>query len=205
MAFLILARHGNTFEKGTTARWVGARTDMELTAEGEAQGRALAERIAARYAPLGGLMTGPLVRTRRFAEMIAARTDVSFTIDPRLIEIDYGLWENKSSEEIRLLYGENEITAWEKEGQWPKKAGFVPEREKLMRNIETFLDEQREKLLEKGSLNRVAITSNGVLRFVHFLLTGRAAGEEAKVKTGCYGVLAPNATGWSIEKWNEKP
>jgi probable phosphoglycerate mutase len=101
MPQLILIRHGNTFETGETATWVGARTDMKLTAKGEEQGQAAAAMVAARFLPLGGLIAGPLQRTRRFAELIAAKTNAVYTVDERLIEIDYGTWENISSDEIR--------------------------------------------------------------------------------------------------------
>ena len=39
---LLLARHGNTFEKGDKVVWVGARTDIPLTAKGRDQAAALA-------------------------------------------------------------------------------------------------------------------------------------------------------------------
>ena len=38
---LLLARHGNTFDKGDKVVWVGARTDLPLTAKGREQARAL--------------------------------------------------------------------------------------------------------------------------------------------------------------------
>lgn len=205
MPLLILVRHGNTFEKDQTATWVGARTDMKLTAKGEEQGQAIADMIAARFLPLGGIVAGPLIRTRRFAELIAAKANSVFTVDERLIEIDYGRWENKSSDEIRALYGDAELDAWEKDGTWPESMNWAPSLQKLEHNIQSFLDAQSKKLSAPGAMNRVGVTSNGILRFVYRFITGNPPGPDAKVKTGHYCVLCPTADGWAIEEWNVKP
>jgi len=206
MPHLLLVRHGNTFEKGQTARWVGARTDMNLTEEGAAQGEAIATMTLAQFAPIGGIMAGPLLRTRRFAESLARHTGTGFTIDERLTEIDFGLWENKSSEEIVAEGYGAALEAWEKDGVWPEDMLFAPSLEKLEKNIAGFLAEQHKKLSAPGALNRVAITSNGLLRFVYKALTGQAPGPDAKVKTGAYCVLRPLVEArWAIEAWNKRP
>jgi probable phosphoglycerate mutase len=46
---LILIRHGNTFEAGQKAVWVGARSDLPLTMAGEAQAHAAAQYVARHY------------------------------------------------------------------------------------------------------------------------------------------------------------
>ena len=43
---LLLARHGNTFNKGDKIVWVGARTDLPLTAKGREQALALGQALA---------------------------------------------------------------------------------------------------------------------------------------------------------------
>ncbi len=204
MPLLLLFRHGNTFNAGETATWVGARTDMKLTAEGEAQAHAAAVYVKSHFMPLGGLIAGPLSRTRRFAEIIATKTESVFVLDERLTEIDYGLWENKSSEEIRALYGNAALEAWEKEGAWPEEANFAPSKAKLETNIRNFLAEQHQKLLTQGAATRAAVTSNGILRFMFAQITGKSPAE-GKVKTGHYCALSPTEEGWRIESWNAKP
>ncbi len=205
MPVLILARHGNTFEKGQTPTQVGARTDLPLTSEGEAQGHALAAMLANSYFPLGGILSGPLLRTKRFAEIIGEKASNVFTIDERLTEIDYGLWENKSSEEITSLYGPALLEKWESDGAWPEDMNWAPSKEKLEKNVERFMEEQHKKLTTPKTLNRIVITSNGVLRFIYRHLTRKAPDKAAKVKTGHYCVLAPTSEGWEIKLWNEKP
>lgn len=205
MPVLILARHGNTFEKDQTPTWVGAKTDLPLTSEGEAQAQRLADLIAKDYAPLGAIIAGPLKRTQRMAEIVGQKVNNIFTIDERLTEIDYGLWENKSGEDIARQYGREILEKWEQEGVWPEDMLWAPSEDKLIRNISHFLEEQHKRLGEKNAINRLAITSNGILRFVYRALTGKAAGTDAKVKTGAYCVLEPTATGWTIKSWNTRP
>lgn len=204
MPHLILVRHGNTFSKEDICTWVGARTDLPLTAAGEDQAHAIAAMLESSYFPLGGIITGPLLRTRRMAEIVANRAKNVYVLDEKLTEIDYGFWENKSSEEIKMEYPDL-LDAWENNGTWPEDMHWVPSEDKLNSNIDVFLKEQHKILRTPESLNRVAITSNGILRFVYNHLTGHAPGPEAKVKTGHYCVLAPTETGWDILEWNKKP
>lgn len=202
---LVFARHGNTFEKDQTPTWVGARTDLPLTAEGEAQAQRIADYIAANHAPLDAIIAGPLKRTQRMAEIVAAKVNNVFTVDERLTEIDYGLWENKSAEEIVALCGQQVFEAWEKQGVWPEEMNFAPNLHKLETNIAHFLAEQHKRLTAPLAQSRLAITSNGILRFVYRALTGQHPGSEAKVKTGAYCVLEPTQESWAIRSWNVRP
>lgn len=205
MPVLILVRHGNTFEADQTPTFVGGKTDLPLTAKGEEQGQAIATMIAQRFAPLSGITCGPLKRTHRFAEMIAAPLSQVFTVDERLCEIDYGLWENKTSAEVRAAYGDALVDAWEKDGVWPEDMNWAPSKQKFERNVKDLLDEQRKKLQANNAHNRVIVTSNGFLRFVYAAITGKPADASSKVGTGAYCVLEPTADGWTIQAWNQKP
>ena len=206
MPSLVLVRHGNTFEKGETPTFVGGRTDMKLTETGECQGQAIAAMIAAQFLPLSGIVSGPLLRTHRFAERIAAAANTVFTIDERLCEIDYGLWENKKTDEVKALYGAESVEAWEKEGRWPDDMNWAPSETKLIHNVNSLLNEQHKKLTAPKGNHRVIVTSNGILRFVYRAITGKAPDSAAKVGTGNFCVLTPQeGGGWSIESWNKKP
>lgn len=202
MTKLILVRHGNTFSTGQTPTFVGGRTDMALTDVGEQQGHAIADMLYRDYESLSAIISGPLVRTKRFAEIIASKFSNVFTIDERLTEIDYGLWENKSNAEVEALFGKDVLTAWEEQGAWPEDMNWAPSQAKLLQNVKALLAEQHKKLHEGQLSNRVIITSNGILRFVYQAVTGKIPNKEAKVKTGHYCVLLPTAEGWTIEKWN---
>ncbi len=205
MPHLILMRHGNTFEAGETPRRVGAATDLPLTTAGEAQAQALAALIKARFLPLSAIITAPLLRTKRVAEAIANATNAALMIDERLTEITYGAWENKTDAAITALGDAAQLAAWDHDGMWPESANWTPSKATLEHNIASLLDEQHKNLSLPESGHRILVTSNGILRFIHQAVTGKPPADEAKVKTGRYCVLAPRATGWTIEAWNKAP
>jgi broad specificity phosphatase PhoE len=90
---IFLARHGQT-EWSMAHRHTG-RTDLPLTADGEADGRRLGDRL--RGMSFAKVLTSPLQRARRTAELAGFTPEV----EPDLIEWDYGDYEGKTSAEIR--------------------------------------------------------------------------------------------------------
>jgi len=88
-----LARHGET-EWSKSGRHTG-RTDLPLTAAGEAGARKLGERL--RGTTFAHVFSSPLSRARRTAELAGFAP----TIEPGLIEWNYGEYEGKTSAEIR--------------------------------------------------------------------------------------------------------
>src|SRR5947209_2254065 len=133
---LLLARHGNTFEPDDKVVWAGARTDLLLAAKGREQAAALAAALFAVKPRLTRIIVGPLKRTREYGERVAHGLDFSCAIevDERLREIDYGLWEGKSQEEIHALGGEHELKAWDENGTWPQSPGWEPSQEEIAAN-----------------------------------------------------------------------
>ncbi len=67
---LLLARHGNTFNKGDKVVWVGARTDLPLTAKGREQAQALGQALVPFAPQIKRVISGPLLRTREHAAII---------------------------------------------------------------------------------------------------------------------------------------
>lgn len=207
---LILFRHGNTFEADQTPVWVGARTDMPLTPDGERQAFAAATYIEQRYDPVFEIVAGPLQRTCRFAEIIAEQARRPFTVDERLREIDYGDWEGLDGTTIRQRFGSEAFEPWDKRGEWPSGAGWQPPFDVLNASLAEFLSEQNRKLAAalaaspEGAFH-VAVTSNGILRLMYTLITGKMCDNTMKVKTGHACVLVPDGDGWRIEAWNENP
>ncbi|MCX5381901.1 histidine phosphatase family protein [Streptomyces sp. NBC_00083] len=94
MGELMVIRHGQT-EWSLTGQHAG-RTDVPLTAAGEAAARALAPRLAGRR--LVAVFSSPLSRALRTAEL-AGLTGAQ--PDPDLLEWDYGGYEGRSAEQIR--------------------------------------------------------------------------------------------------------
>lgn len=92
---LVVARHGQT-EWSRSGRHTG-RTDLPLLAEGEAQARALGDRL--RGHRFAAVCTSPRQRARRTCEL-AGFGDQAVT-DPDLAEWDYGELEGLTTPEIR--------------------------------------------------------------------------------------------------------
>ena len=67
---LLLARHGNTFNKGDKVVWVGARTDLPLTAKGREQAQALGQALVPFAPQIKRVISGPLLRTREHAAIL---------------------------------------------------------------------------------------------------------------------------------------
>jgi broad specificity phosphatase PhoE/ribonuclease HI len=97
---LILVRHGETAftEQG---RYSG-RGDVPLSERGEAQAMAAAGRVAGIARDVAAVVTSPLSRCTRTAELIAAEVGgVAVTVMPDLIECDFGEWEGLTFAEAR--------------------------------------------------------------------------------------------------------
>jgi probable phosphoglycerate mutase len=249
---LLLARHGNTFEAGEMAIWVGARTDLPLTARGREQAHALAARLQPVKPRIERVIAGPLKRTREHAVIICERLDAnrletpspqpspqgereqgvpcphrpfspwgegqdegglfnklkaSLCIDERLREIDYGLWEGKSSEEIRALGGHHELRAWNEKGEWPRSPQWTPSPETIEANAVGLAGELAAEL--PGERSSLLVTSNGILKFFLKLVPGAyeemAARGALKVATGNCCALRHGESGWQVAFWDCEP
>ena len=107
---LILVRHGET-ALTAQGRYSG-RGDVPLSEQGEAQAMAAAGRVAGIARDVTAVVTSPLMRCVRTAELIAAEvggTDV--TVIPDLIECDFGAWEGLTFAEVQERWPD-EMTAW---------------------------------------------------------------------------------------------
>ena len=107
---LILVRHGETaYTK--QGRYSG-RGDIPLSDEGEAQAMAAAGRVAGLAREVGAVVTSPLTRCVRTAELIAAEVGgVEVTVLDDLIECDFGDWEGLTFAEVKERWP-GEMDAW---------------------------------------------------------------------------------------------
>ena len=104
----LLLRHGQT-EMSAERRFAG-RGDIPLTSAGVEQAAAVAARLADR----GGIdvvLTSPLLRALRTAEAVAHAVGVPLTVDPDLVETDFGDWEGMTFGEV-LARWPDEMEAW---------------------------------------------------------------------------------------------
>ncbi|MDQ1701805.1 MAG: hypothetical protein QOF57_1057 [Frankiaceae bacterium] len=93
MSEIVLVRHGAT-EWSEAGKHTG-RSDLPLTAAGEAGARALLPLLAHRA--FGLVLVSPLRRARRTAELAGV---TSYEVDPDLAEWDYGAYDGRTTAEI---------------------------------------------------------------------------------------------------------
>jgi broad specificity phosphatase PhoE len=93
---LYLVRHGQT-EWSLSGKHTGT-ADIPLTAQGEAEARALAPWIE--QVPFSAALTSPQQRAQRTCELVGLGAKAE--IEPDLAEWDYGDYEGKRSSDIRL-------------------------------------------------------------------------------------------------------
>jgi broad specificity phosphatase PhoE len=93
---IYLVRHGET--AANRARLALGRADPPLTDVGRAQ----ADALAARFSDSGAtrVLSSPLARARATADAIAGVLGVSVEDEPRLVELDYGEWDERSFSEF---------------------------------------------------------------------------------------------------------
>ncbi len=87
---LTLVRHGQTASSARSA--YSGQSDIPLTELGREQAVRAAEQLGG--AGIDAVISSPLIRARDTAQAIAVATGAPLTIDDRLIEVDYGPFEN---------------------------------------------------------------------------------------------------------------
>lgn len=190
MTRLILMRHGNTFEEGETPVQVGARTDLSLTGKGRGQAEAMLRYLLEQKICPKAIFAGSLKRQTESAQIIAQGFGLAFEHEPALTEIDYGVWEGLTAEEIAGRWP-TEHAEWEA-GKWQRTI-FGGTEEGSLRAVEAWLGRLRKACREDDVI--LGVTSNGLLR--------RFRNE--KVKTGHFCELVLLGERVSIQKWNVKP
>jgi broad specificity phosphatase PhoE len=105
---IILCRHGQT-DWNTEGRYQG-RTDVPLNAYGRQQARDLSARLADQT--IHAVYSSTLERAYDTALEIAKPHNLEVRRDPRLDEIDQGLWEGLRHDEIALRHPEK-LAAWQ--------------------------------------------------------------------------------------------
>jgi probable phosphoglycerate mutase len=93
---IVFVRHGET--EANRRRLALGRADPPLTDRGRHQAEAVAARVRA-FEP-AVVLTSPLLRARATAAAIAQATGAEVVVDERLVEMDYGEWDERSFGDI---------------------------------------------------------------------------------------------------------
>ncbi len=96
MLSVYLLRHGETPYNADGNRYCG-RTDIELTAKGIKQAESIKSQLDG--VKIDTVYSSPLIRAKHTAQLATGREVIP---DQRLIEVDFGDWENKTKDEFIL-------------------------------------------------------------------------------------------------------
>jgi len=204
MTTLIIARHGNTFNKEDIPTRVGVRTDLPLVESGREQ----AEKIGAWLRENNHLpeitYCSELSRTRETAEIAIKACGYSQPTFPLKIfnEIDYGPDENKTEEDVINRIGHDAIDDWNNKAIVPDGWKFDPTLciENWKNFAQHIVDDEQDIIL--------VVTSNGIARFApHITNNFEAFAEKNNIKlsTGALAVLKYQDDQWQITDWNIRP
>jgi broad specificity phosphatase PhoE len=206
---LILVRHGVTVWN-LEGRFQG-HLDPPLAAEGEAEGRLLAERLAGdpRERP-ARIVSSPLTRAARTAEIIAtALADgdsgpPELLLDQRLVEIGQGEWEGQTHAELAQTDAER-YAAWRRARGLREPPGGEPLADAMAR-VRKAIGE----LTADGQWPVCLVSHGGTLRLVAGLLLGTDLGramtfdlDNASVSILSREAGAGGHDAWRVERWND--
>lgn len=219
---IIIARHGNTFSKGQTPTRVGGRTDLPLVEE--ERGRNIGKYLKKQNIIPDIVLSAPLLRTTQTAELATKELGLETPIikAKEFVEIDYGVDENKTEDEVMLRLGKTVLgddkTKEEllEKGQeiiklWNDKAivpnGWKVEPKKIIQN---WLDFAKKTITEYKNKNILLVTSNGIARFAPHI-TGDfelfSKNNNLKISTGAICIFENNGDNsfFDCTEWNTKP
>jgi broad specificity phosphatase PhoE len=108
---VLLVRHGDT-ESSKGGRFTGA-TDIPLSKEGHIHALELAIRLA-RY-PLEAVYASSLQRAQDTAGATANLHNLKVTPIPELAEMDHGVWNGKTRDEIVKIYGQAQVDEYDRD------------------------------------------------------------------------------------------
>lgn len=155
---LLLIRHGET-RWNADGRWQG-HGDPSLTAEGRAQADRLARSLQRTAQPRWTrVITSDLARAHQTAVAVADLLALPIDIDPRLRELDVGVWSGLSRSEIERQDRET-LVAFER-GEPTVRPGGGESRIEIRERTHEFVSDLASRLAGE---NIIVVTHLGVIR-----------------------------------------
>ena len=180
---LRLVRHGES-EGNLAGSLQGSRFDTPLSETGRRQAECLAARLAGEE--IDAVWASPMIRARETAAAVAAVLGLGVSLDPDLVEFDWGAWSGRpydgeiekevSGVRARWRAGETELSP--SGGESPAHAAFRADR---------FL----ARLLSSGSRAPLVVAHGRFNRILMTRLLGRALGrmDEIRQRNGSLSVF----------------
>jgi 2,3-bisphosphoglycerate-dependent phosphoglycerate mutase len=205
MLRLLIARHGNTFDKGDTLLRVGKGTDLPLSISGSKQATALGRFLSIHHPTIDQVFTSNLQRTQQTATIALEEIGLNLPliVQPFLDEVDYGPDEGKPEGEVIARIGQEALLRWEKEAIPPSDWLVNP-----VEIIQQWLDFSMGLLRGAQQKTALVVTSNGIARFAPYILGDypRFTQEHSiKLSTGALACLEYDGSAWALKYWNHRP
>jgi len=196
MTRIVIARHGNTFDKGDIIRRVGARSDLPLSSSGRAQAERLAQHLSAHF-DFKTAYCSELSRTRQTAEAILKAHNAEPTVLPFLTEIDYGQDEGKAESEVVARLGVEAIKLWDEAAIVPQ--GWQVDPDELRKSWADFFEAHKDF---GGDI--LVVTSNGTARFILDVIAGAEKETPRKLRTASYGLVVVEDGQATLKSWDRR-
>lgn len=203
---LFIVRHGNTFESGEIPVRVGCRTDIDLATSGRLQAESLGQYFKQQHIQLHAVFSSQLRRCYQTAEIMLESMGLAVTIKQmsQFDEIDYGVDEGKTEQQVVARIGEQALEQWNKAAIVPP--GWLVDPEKIINHWHKFADGIAQQYHDEAV---VVVTSNGIARFAPYILedvTAITKKYPLKVATGSVSSLIHvGAHTWVLDSWNVRP
>jgi len=195
---LVLVRHGET-TGNSSVRYFG-RTDVALSAEGRDQMRACARWLRSRFGParFEPVFSSPLRRASEGARMIAGDGAAVIEI-AEFAEVDFGLFEGLTAEEIRERHPA-EFIVWDRDRLAPdyaypqgeSRAAFTA---RVDRGVDRVLAAMTADGAPADSRCALVVAHRGVIRAIARRLTGA----EPLIELGSIQIAARHDGEWRAE------
>ncbi|MGH1455722.1 MAG: histidine phosphatase family protein [Alphaproteobacteria bacterium] len=214
MTTLIIARHGNTFDKNDTPTRVGARTDLPLVNKGKEQALALGRYLKDHDFIPDAAYCSTLLRTQETAKIAIKECGINLPAYALQIfdEIDYGPDENKIEDEVIARIGLQAISDWDKHAIVPSGWKINPDEvienwKGFARQVSSTHDTMTNNVMDLSETIFV-VTSNGIARFAPHItddFDSFSSQYDIKLATGALGILNFDGEKWSVKDWNIRP
>lgn len=205
MLRLLIARHGNTFDKGQEILRVGLRTDLPLSNSGKEQADTLGHYLKSHYPSIDAVFCSELIRTQETASL-ALKHYVNPPLPKPIAllnEIDYGIDDGKPEKNVIKRLGENTLKAWDEQAVLPE--GWLFSYADFIKDLKAFANHLVSTYQDKTLL---LVTSNGIARFFPELLPKHQEFTQQyklKLGTGCVALFTYCDKKWDVAYWGIKP
>lgn len=181
MAKFLLVRHGQNDLVGK--KLAGRLPGVHLNSQGQSQARRLAAELA--ELPIKAVISSPLERAHETAEPIARIHNLPVEINPGLIEMDYGKWQNKSIKQLRRLKLWKQVQEHPSTFRFPEGETFVDAQTRVAQTLEdlsrTYAEKDTIVCVSHCDVIRLAVT--------HFLAMPLDAFQRLHIRTASLTVL----------------